>query len=91
MGYIVIERNTITPDAEAHQRVHTAGQLVCNLVQMFEFLALQETVVEHFDKPRWLRVLPNDANDLWREDYLDPAPKTSNVPEAGEEQGRRGQ
>ena len=28
---------------------------------------------EHFDKPTWLRVLPNDANDLWREDYLDPA------------------
>ena len=46
---------------------------------------------EHFDKPTWLRVLPNDANDLWREDYLDPAPKTSNASEAGEEQGRRGQ
>ena len=45
---------------------------------------------EHFDKPTWLRVLPNDANDLWREDYLDPAPKTSNASEAGEEQGRRG-
>ena len=43
---------------------------------------------EHFDKPTWLRVLPNDANDLWREDYLDPAPKTSNASEAGEEQGR---
>ena len=46
---------------------------------------------EHFDKPTWLRVLPIDANDLWREDFLDPAPKTSNASEAGEEQGRRGQ
>ena len=46
---------------------------------------------EHFDKPTWLRVLPNDANDLWREDYLDPAPKTNIASEAGEEQGRRGQ
>ena len=45
---------------------------------------------EHFDKPTWLRVLPIDANDLWREDFLDPAPKTSNASEAGEEQGRRG-
>ena len=24
---------------------------------------------EHFDKPTWLRVLPIDANDLWREDF----------------------
>ena len=44
---------------------------------------------EHFDKPTWLRVLPIDANDLWREDFLDPAPKASNASEAGEEQGRR--
>ena len=36
-----------------------------------------------------LRVLPIDANDLWREDLLDPAPKASNTSEAGEEQGRR--
>ena len=27
-----------------------------------------------------------NANDLWREDYLDPASKTSNASEAGEEQ-----
>ena len=44
---------------------------------------------EHFDKPKWLRVLPIDANDLWREDFLDPAPKASNASEAGKEQGRR--
>ena len=44
---------------------------------------------EHFDKPTWLRVLPIDANDLWREDFLDPAPKASNASEAEEEQGRR--
>ena len=44
---------------------------------------------ERFDKPTWLRVLPNDANDLWREDHLDPAPETSNASEAGEERGRR--
>ena len=45
---------------------------------------------EHFNKPTWLRVLPIDANDLWREDFPDPAPKASNASEAGEEQGRRG-
>ena len=44
---------------------------------------------EQFDQPTWLRVLPIDANDLWREDFLDPAPKASNAFEAGKEQGRR--
>ena len=46
---------------------------------------------EHFDQPTWLRVLPIDANDLWREDFLDPAPKASNASEAGKEQGQRRQ
>ena len=41
---------------------------------------------EQLDQPTWLRVLPADANDLWREDFLDPAPKASNAFEAGKEQ-----
>ena len=30
---------------------------------------------EQLDQPKWLRFLPADANDLWREDFLEPAPK----------------
>ena len=35
------------------------------------------------DQPKWLRFLPADANDLWREDFLEPAPKASNAFGAG--------
>ena len=34
---------------------------------------------EQLDQPKWLRFLPADANDLWREDFLEPAPKASNA------------
>ena len=40
---------------------------------------------EQFDQPTWLRFLPADANDLWREDFLDPASKASNAFAAGME------
>ena len=38
---------------------------------------------EQLDQPKWLRFLPADANDLWREDFLEPAPKASNAFAAG--------
>ena len=38
---------------------------------------------EQLDQPEWHRVLPADANDLWREDFLEPAPKASNAFAAG--------
>ena len=38
---------------------------------------------EQLDQSEWHRVLPADASDLWREDFLDPAPKTSNAFAAG--------
>ena len=38
---------------------------------------------EQLDQPKWLRFLPADANDLWREDFLEPAPKASNAFVAG--------
>ena len=38
---------------------------------------------EQLDQPKWLRFLPADANDLWREDFLEPAPKASNAVAAG--------
>ena len=34
---------------------------------------------EQLDQPKWLRFLPADANDLWREDFLEPAPKASSA------------
>ena len=34
---------------------------------------------EQLDQPKWLRFLQADANDLWREDFLEPAPKASNA------------
>ena len=38
---------------------------------------------EQLDQSEWHRVLPADASDLWREDFLEPAPKTSNAFAAG--------
>ena len=38
---------------------------------------------EQLDLPEWHRVLPADASDLWREDFLEPAPKASNAFAAG--------
>ena len=38
---------------------------------------------EQLDQPKWLRFLPADANDLWREDFLELAPKASNAFAAG--------
>ena len=38
---------------------------------------------EQHDQPKWLRFLPADANDWWREDFLEPAPKASNAFAAG--------
>ena len=38
---------------------------------------------EQHDQPKWLRFLPADANDWWREDVLEPAPKASNAFAAG--------
>ena len=42
---------------------------------------------EHMSDPMPLtkmhRVLPADASDPWREDFLEPAPKTSNALAAG--------
>ena len=34
---------------------------------------------EQLDQPKWLRFLPADANDWWREEFLEPAPKASNA------------
>ena len=34
---------------------------------------------EQLHQPKWLRFLPADANDLWREDFLEPAPKAGMV------------
>ena len=55
----------------------------------FEQHANKEKVPNAFDKceqldlPEWHRVLPADASDLWREDFLEPAPKASNAFAAG--------
>ena len=35
------------------------------------------------DQSEWHRILPADASDLWREDFPEPAPKTSNAFAAG--------
>ena len=34
---------------------------------------------EQLDQSEWLRFLRADANDLWREDFPEPAPKASNA------------
>ena len=37
---------------------------------------------EQLDKPKWLRFLPSNANDKWRDDFTDP--KTAQQRERGE-------